>query len=123
MSSRYSFFEDRDTYVREQLLETLDDGSEAGKDLSAATVVIKFRMYQNDEATSFLVNETMTKITTGSTGKAEAHIRPVLPYGRVMCRIVVIDESTADAQAPSGYREDVWLSWDEVVEASVQPAP
>ncbi len=128
MSRDYEFFEDRTTYIKEQLLET-DEGTEAGKDISGADWSVKFRVYQ--VTGTLLLNVSLTKVAiTGGdyadTGNeksgVEGYIKPTAEYGRVVCRVVLIDGATADAGVtPSGYREYVWLEWETHVKGSPQP--
>ena len=125
--SRYDFFEDRTTYVKEQLLED-NEGTVSGKDVHDAGYSLKFRMYQVTGTLLFNVDGTKVAISGGDyadTGDeksgVEFYVKPTAEYGRVICRIVLIDGGTVDAATPSGKREYVWKEWAETVRESPQP--
>lgn len=127
MSRDYEFQEDRTTYVREQLLE-VTDGTEAAKDIHTGFAAY-FRMYQVPG--TLILNETMTIVaisgpdyTDSGDEKSgvEAYVRPTASYGAVICRIILADTGTDDANAVSGKREFCWLQWSADVRPSPQPS-
>ena len=122
MTTRYLMAEDRATYMREQLLEDID-GTEAGKDISASTLKVYFRLYQETGAGDLILDVLCTKVSTGSTGIVEVTATPLADYPRAVCRFVLVDEAVGSQPTPSTYREYVWLEWVEEVLASPQPAP
>lgn len=126
----YEFYEDRVTWIKEQLLET-DEGTVAGKDIADAAWTIYFRMYQDDSDAAVLLDTSLTKValtgvtypdTGGVKSGVEGKIKPVAEYGRVICRIVLSDSGTADANTISTDEEYVWSEWVATVRGSVQPA-
>ena len=120
MTSRYEFYEDQVTYIREQLLETTDGGTEAGKDISAGTFKVYFRAWTTPQG--LVLNTALTKVA-GTSGKVYGNITFADGYQRVICRVVLVDEGTADAATLSGFREYAWMEWEERVRESPQPTP
>jgi len=116
--SDYEFQEDRTTYIREQLLEDKGNG-DAALDIASGFGAY-FRMYQTTGGGT-VMDETLTivAISEGSyadTGDVksgvEGYIRPTSAYGRVVCRIVLEDTGTVDANSITGNREFVWKEWE-----------
>jgi hypothetical protein len=120
--SRYTWFEDRSTYVREQLKETRD-GTETNKDISASTLKVYFRM-MTDRESNVLINLLLTKqlgtSTAGDTGIVDGKPTPTGGHGSVVCRWVLVDEATADTNTISQFQEFVWLEWEDYVKQSPQ---
>lgn len=126
MASRdYEFFEDRTTYIREQLLEKTD-GTWAGKALEAGTLAIRFRMYAITG--TLILDSVMTKVQIAGGDYAdsgskysgvELYARPTSAANRVICRIVVVDTATEDLSTPTDDREFVFVEW----ESRVRPSP
>ena len=122
------FQEDRTTFIKGQILED-DEGTEGGKDISAASVKVYFRMYQG---TATLLEDTLlTKVeisggdyadTAPAKSGFQGYIRPETAHGRVTCRIVTVDETEDETGVtPTGYREFVEAEWEARVKASPQP--
>jgi hypothetical protein len=126
MSPPRTFYEDRATYVRFQLLEDTD-GTEAAKDIASGFAAY-LRGYQVPG--TLVIDETMTiiAITGGDYIDAgaeksgvEAYVKPTASADRIVCRVVLAETGVTDALTPSGKREYCWLEWEARVEASPQP--
>ena len=116
---RYDFHEDRATYVREQLLETIDDGTEAGKDISSADLSVRLRIYTI--VGTLIVDTALSKVSSGTTGIVAGNVTPAAAAGHVTCRLVLVDAGTANANTPTGDTEYVWTEWVDDIAASPQP--
>ena len=121
MTERYEFFEDQTTYIREQLMESIDGAAETYKDISAAAFSVYFRAFTTPQG--LVLNTALSKVTTGSTGKVEGYIKFLDGYNRVLCRIILADSGTADTATLSGQREYCWIEWEQRVRESPQPTP
>lgn len=124
---RYAWQQDRSTYIREQLLETVD-GIEAPKDISAATIKIHLRAFADPSGANVLLLQ-MTKVQisggdypdSGAVySGAAGWVRFQEPYERLVFRLVLVDEAVIDASSISGYREQVYAEWVDHVAASPQ---
>ena len=127
----YYFAEDRTTYIREQLIED-QDGTEAAKDIQTSTMKVYFRMYSKSAASSLLEDKVMVKVAIAGPDYADAgaersgvelYFAPTVAHGRVLCRLVFVDETVTTQPTPSTYREIVWAEWGDEVYQSPQPAP
>ena len=83
---------------------------------TSASTFATFRFVLSNIDTQFTCAEILTK--SGVQGK----IKPVSEYGRVICRIVLSDSGTADANTISTDEEYVWAEWVATVRGSVQPS-
>jgi hypothetical protein len=118
--SRYEeFLEGQTVYVLDTLEDSSDGATWAAKDVSSATLSVKFRAQTLPAGTgssSWIIDQTMTKVD-GAAGKVGAYVNFTADYGSVECMIVLVDSAVVNTKTTTGYRETIYKRW----EATVRP--
>lgn len=98
----------------------------AAVDLSSGTAHMRVRILPDPVTGSTvdgaLIDEELPVVGDGSSGVFEGRPRPTGYRGQVLCRLLYVDESVADAQTPTGYREEVLYEWKDRVRPSPGPS-
>ena len=89
-------------------IEKVVDGVKSDYDVSSAALTVKFRA-QIKGTTTLLINKTLTKISSGTTGIVQDTVKfdsaDWTDGAEAECALVLIDTGTADGDTPSGYAE------------------
>jgi hypothetical protein len=93
--------------------ETFSTGTFDAKDISGARWTYQLRLWESDDDSSLLDDETVSKGTNSATGELDHyHSCGATVYADpIRWELVEVDNSNADASTNSGYRERVLQWW------------
>ena len=113
--------------IRGQVLEQVDGGDEAGKDISASRWVVRLRSRAQGSST-IIHNQVLDKSSTNSaTGYFDHYLTAVIlgatAYTAALTwEEVLVDTSNSDASTPTTYHERLLRRWRQPLEAAAPVA-